>query len=208
MNRHDDLAALLAEHGRTFAATAGIRLADTPSPLFRLLVLTSLLSANIDARLGLRTARALGDAGFTTAARTADAGDDARWQVLSDSRYLRKKQTARQLGELAEQAVQRYRGDLRRMRDEHTDDLDGLRAALQDFTGIGAVGADIFCREVQAVWPALRPFADERMLRLAGDRGLPTTASGLAAAAGTDDLSTLGAALVFADMADRAEHRG
>lgn len=204
MTQKDTLHALLHEHDATFAETAGITLVDKPSPLFRLLVLTSLLSANLDARLGLRTAAALGRAGFTTARHLADATDDDRWQVLSDAKYLRKEQTARQLGDLADQVVERYDGDLRRMRDEHEDDVEGLRAAIQEFTGIGAVGADIFCREVQAVWPALRPFADDRVLGLAKDRGLPDSPSRLATLAGTDDLSHLGAALVFADMADRA----
>ncbi|MBE7189766.1 endonuclease [Jatrophihabitans endophyticus] len=202
MSRESTLQALLHEHGTTFAEQAGITLADRPSPLFRLLVLTALLSANLDARLGLRTAAVLGRAGFTTARHLADASDDERWQVLSDAKYLRKEQTARQLGDLADQALERYRGDLRRMRDEHAD-VDDLRGALRDFTGIGAVGADIFCREVQAVWPSLRPYADERVLRLAKARGLPSTAERLARLAGTDDLSLVGAALVSADMAER-----
>ncbi len=194
---------LLDAHPETFARSAGIRLADTPSPLFRLLVLTSLLSANIDARLGLRTATAFGPAGFTTAKRLADAGQDARWQVLSDTKYLRKVQTARQLGQLADEARDRYRGDLRRLHAEAGGDVTALREAIEGFTGIGPLGADIFLREVQAVWADVRPFADARVLDLAGGRGLPHTLRGLAKAAGTDDLSHVGAALVFDDMADR-----
>lgn len=203
MAASDAVADLLARHPQTFAEQAGITLADKPSPLFRLLVLTSLLSANLDARLGLRTAKALTGAGFTTAAHLAGADDEARWQVLSDSKYLRKRQTARQLGELAQQALERYDGDLRRMRDELDADPDRLNAALQEFTGIGAVGADIFLREVQTVWPALRPFADERIRDLAAARGLPKTVKGLVDAAGTDDLAHLGAALVTADREER-----
>ena len=191
----------------TFAEEAGITLKDTPSPLFRLLVLTSLLSANLDPRLGLRTANALGKAGLTSAVKLRDAGQDARWRLLSDSKYLRTQQTARQLGQLAEEAQDRYGGDLRRMRDGHSDDdSDAATAAhnaVQAFTGIGPLGADIFCREVQAVWPSLRPFADKRVLELARKRGLPADTTTLTRAAGTDDLSRVGAALLFADMADR-----
>lgn len=205
MKQSSDVQRLLADFDQTFAEQAGIELRDKPSPLFRLLVLTSLLSANLDARLGLRTARALSKAGFTTAQHLADASDDDRWQVLSESKYLRKKQTARQLGQLADEAVERYAGDLRQLRDESTgaDSARDIRDAVQEFTGIGPLGADIFCREAQAVWPVLRPYADDRVLDLARDRGLPHTVDGLVDAAGTDDLSRLGAALVTADREDR-----
>lgn len=196
---------VLVAHPHTFAREAGIRLADTPSPLFRLLVLTSLLSANLDARLGLRTAKAFGAAGMTTARKLADAGQDARWQVLSDAKYLRKVQTARQLGALADEVQDRYRGDLRMLRDEAGDDPRALHEAVHQFTGIGPLGADIFCREVQAVWPQLRPFADDRVLDLARDRGLPHTLRGLVKAAGTDDLSHVGAALILGDMEERQD---
>ncbi len=57
---------------------------------------------------------------------------------------------------------------------------------------------------MQAVWPSLRPYADPRVLDLARARRLPHTARGLADAAGTDDLSHVGAALVLADMEDRS----
>ena len=40
---------LLARHGRLYAEDAGIRLADRPGPLYQLLVLATLLSAQIPA---------------------------------------------------------------------------------------------------------------------------------------------------------------
>ncbi len=203
MSSSSRLADLVEAHPDTFAEQAGITLADKPSELFRLLVLTSLLSANLDPELGLRTARALTEAGFTTARHLADASDSDVWQVLSESRYLRKEQTADQLGRLAEQCLDRYQGDLRRMRDE-AGGLSDLGDALQGFTGIGATGAGIFLREVQAVWPTLRPYADQRVLDLARDQGLPHTARGLADAAGTEDLAHVGAAIVAEDMDRRS----
>lgn len=203
----DALADLLEEHPQTFAEQAGLTLADTPSPLFRLVVLTSLLSANLDARLGLRTARALTDAGWTTAEHLAGASDEERHEVLVKARYLRKQQTARQLGRLAEEVLDRHHGDLRRLRDDADGEPAAVAEALQGLTGIGQVGASIFLREVQAVWPSVRPYADQRVLDLARDRRLPHTPRGLAQAAGTDDLSRVGAALVQADMADRAADR-
>ncbi|ROP44870.1 endonuclease [Pseudokineococcus lusitanus] len=213
MTRDDDrravLDALLERHGQTYADEAGIRLKDTPVPLFELLVLSSLLSANLQADLGVRTARALREAGLTSADKLAAASDEERWQVLADARYLRKEQTARQLGQLAERAADEHGGDLRRMRDRALDGDDGgldrLREEVEGFTGIGPLGVDIFCREVQAVWPALRPFADDRATGPARALGLPHDAAGLAALAGTDDLSVVGAALVRCGLADDAD---
>lgn len=186
---------LLAEHGTTYAEEVGITLADKPAPLFQLLVLTHLLSANLSAELGLRTARALRTS-FRTAQALADASDQERWDVLAEAKYLRKEQTARQLGELATHLVETYDGDLRRLRDRAEGDPGRIGELLQEFAGVGPLGADIFRREAQAVWPCLRPFLDERAAAPARELGLPHTASGLARRIGDDDLSIVGAALV------------
>ena len=186
---------LLAEHGRTYAEEVGITLADKPAPLFQLLVLTHLLSANLSAELGLRTARLLRRR-FRTAAALAGASDHERWEVLSEARYLRKEQTARQLGEMATRLVDEYDGDLRRLRDRADGVPERVGELLQEFAGVGPLGADIFRREVQAVWPGLRPFLDEKAAGPARALGLPHTAAGLARRTGDDDLSRVGAALV------------
>lgn len=204
----DVLDRLLERHGTTYAAEAGITLRDQPAPLWQLLVLTQLLSANLSAELGLRAADAMRRA-FRTAAAMADATDHDRWHVLSEARYLRKERTADLLGRTARQVVDELHGDLRRMRDEASGDADAIAERLTDLPGIGPVGADIFCREVQAVWPSLRPRADERVLETARALGLPHTAGGLARAVGHDDLSVVGAALVRCDLAgDVEELRG
>ena len=196
--------ALLARHGRTYADEAGIRLRDTPAPLFRLLVLASLLSANTSSQIGVRAAAAVGRS-FPTAARLAEADEQARWQVLADARSLRKRQHADQLGHLAQEVLGTWRGDLRRTAEAADGDVEQLRGLLRGFTGIGEVGADVFVREVQGVWPWVRPFADGRVTGAARALGLPIDAAGLAGAAGTEDLSVLGAALVRCGLADDAD---
>ena len=55
---------LLARHGRLYAEDAGIRLADRPGPLYRLLVLATLLSAPITAEIAVAAARELFAAGW------------------------------------------------------------------------------------------------------------------------------------------------
>lgn len=197
MSTDDRLRDLLDRHGRTFADEAGITLRDKPAPLFQLLVLTSLLSANLDRGLGVRAADAVRRA-HPTPAKLHEAGEDAVHEVLTEARYLRKRQTARQLVQLAGEVKDRYAGDLRRLRDEADGDPDRIGEAVHAFTGIGAVGVDIFAREAQAVWPSLRPYADGRILDLARAAGLPHTARGLATAAERlgVGLEVVGAALV------------
>jgi endonuclease III len=194
------LSRLLERHGTTYAEEAGITLDDKPAPLFQLLVLSHLLSANLSADLGVRAATAMRKE-YRTADAMATADDDARHAVLSEARFLRKRKTAELLGRTARLVVDDYDGDLRRLRDRAYGDHDGVAALVREMPGIGEVGADIFCREVQAVWPSLRPCSDPRMADAARDLGLPHTARGLADATGSDDLSVVGAALVRCSLA-------
>lgn len=56
MAEHDRIVdGLLDRCGQTYAADAGIRLADTPRPLYQLHVLATLLSARISAGIACRT---------------------------------------------------------------------------------------------------------------------------------------------------------
>src|SRR4051812_16282943 len=159
MSDHDTiLRALLAKAGTTYAEQAGIRLADKPAPLYRLLVLATLLSTRINADIAVAAARELVRAGMGTAARMADATWQQRVDALGRAHYKRyDESTATALGEGAELALDRYRGDLRRLRGEADGDPDRVRELLTEFPRLGPVGADIFCREAQQVWPSLRP---------------------------------------------------
>jgi hypothetical protein len=73
-----------------------------------------------------------------------------------------------------------YAGDLRNLAENCKEDRDVAVAALQRFKGIGQTGADIFMREVQAVWPWVRPYFDVRAIDAARDLGLPTRPQQLA----------------------------
>jgi hypothetical protein len=188
---------LLSAHGRTYAQDAGIRLADRPRPLYQLLVLSVLLSTRIKAGIAVAAARELFAAGFGS----AEAMRRADWQDVVDAlgrgHYVRyDESTATALHAGAGMLLDRYRGDLRRMRREAGGDVRKLERLLQEVPRLGPVGAAIFCREAQAVWPELRPYLDGRALDGARRLGLPTDPGELAALVPADDLAALAAGLV------------
>ncbi|MFI5768680.1 endonuclease [Streptomyces sp. NPDC051658] len=172
---------LLADHGTTYAAEAGIRLRNTPQPLYQLLVLSDLLSARIRASVAVAAARALFAHGMRSPRRMAAATWQQRVDALGEGGYRRyDERTATQLGEGARLLLDDYGGDLRRLREEADGDLDALRAGLRRTPGIGPAGADIFVREVQAVWPETAPYVDGKALQGAERLGLPSSPAELA----------------------------
>jgi hypothetical protein len=205
MSDHDTiLRALLARAGTTYAEQAGIRLADKPAPLYRLLVLATLLSTRIDADIAVAAARELVRAGMGTAARMADATWQQRVDALGRAHYKRyDESTATALGEGAELALDRYRGDLRRLRDDADGDPDRVRELLTEFPRLGPVGADIFCREAQQVWPSLRPSFDAKTLDGARRVGLPADPRRLADLVPATRTADAAAALVRVALDER-----
>ncbi len=195
---------LLDRHGRTYAEEARIRLPSdpTPSPLYRLLCLATLLSARIRAEAAVEACRALSAAGWRSARSLAASTWEQRVRVLNENGYARyDESTARMLGDSAEMLLDRWGGDLRRARAEADGDVEALRSLVQEAKGIGAVGADIFCREVQGVWPELRPFLDDKVMATASALGLGDDPGTVARLVDGERLPVLAAALVRADLA-------
>ncbi|SFY37657.1 endonuclease [Streptomyces atratus] len=181
MTARDTVEVLLARYGTTYAAEAGIRLRNTPQPLYQLLVLSDLLSARIRASAAVSAARALFDHGMRSPHRMAAASWQQRVDALGEGGYRRyDERTATQLGDGARLLLDEYGGDLRRLRAEADGDLDTLRAGLRRTPGIGPAGADIFVREVQAVWPETAPYVDGKALQGAERLGLPASPAELA----------------------------
>ncbi|MEI7031185.1 endonuclease [Streptomyces pratensis] len=193
--------ALLEECGRTYAQEAGIRLRDTPQPLYQLLVLSHLLSARIRASVAVAAARTLFAHGMRTPRRMADATWQQRVDALGEGGYRRyDERTATQLGEGAHLVLDAWGGDLRRLRREADGDTAVLRSGLQRVPGVGPAGADIFVREVQEVWPETGPWVGEKGLRGAERLGLPASPDALADAARGRDRAVFAAALVRAAL--------
>jgi hypothetical protein len=198
MAQRDLARRLVDRHGTTFAEQSGFTVTDKPSPLWRLLVLSLLLSARISSDIAVSASRELSRAGY----RTPKAMRDATWQqrvdALGRGHYRRyDERTSTMLGECADFAIERYRGDLRHLREEASGpkEIGGL---LQEFKGIGPTGADIFCREAQGAWPELAPYVDEIAAKGARRLGLPPSPGRLAALVPDRDVPRLVAACVRA----------
>jgi hypothetical protein len=196
--------ALLQHHGRTYAAELGIALErNTPSVLYRWLCAATLLSARIGANIAMHAARALAEQGWTTAQKLADASWEQRTRTLNQAGYARyDESTSRMLGDTARMLLDKYGGDLRRLRDVAKRDPARERTLLKECKGIGEVGADIFCREAQIAWDELFPFADRRALEAATRLGLEGHAEKLAGRVSRKDYPRLLAALVRTRLAD------
>ncbi len=190
--------ALLERHGRTFAEELGIDVArNTPSPLFRLLCAALLYSTRISARLATRAARALSEHGWNTPVKLAAVTWAERTRVLNQAGYARyDESTSRMLWETSTLLLEKYGGDLRRLRAAADWDRDREAELLQEFKGIGEVGASIFLREVQVAWDEVKPYADARALRGARALGLPASGAGLRKLVPEKDFARLVAALV------------
>ncbi|NEB36073.1 endonuclease [Streptomyces sp. SID14515] len=193
--------ALLEEYGLTYAAEAGIRLRDTPQPLYQLLVLSDLLSARIRASVAVAAARALFAHGLRTPRRMADATWQQRVDALGEGGYRRyDERTATQLGEGARLVLDVWKGDLRRLRAEADGDGEALRSGLRRVPGIGPAGADIFVREVQDLWPEFGPWVGAKGVQGAERLGLPASSGALTELARGRDGAAFAAALVRAAL--------
>ncbi|MFF4359325.1 endonuclease [Streptomyces sp. NPDC001604] len=192
---------LVRAHGQTFAEEAGITLKDTPQPLYRLLVLALLLSARIRGSVAVDSARELYRAGLRDPRRMAGADWQQRVDALGRGGYRRyDERTATQLGDGAQLLIERWGGDLRRLRKEADGDVDELRRLLQEVPGLGPAGADIFLREAQRVWPEAAPYLDRKALDGAERLGLPKDPDRLVKLAGNTQPAVLAAALVRAAL--------
>lgn len=188
---------LLEQHGTTYAAQAGITLRDKPMPLFQLLVLTMLSSIRISADVAADAAGELFRCGWRTPQRLRDSTWQQRVDALGRGGYRRyDESTATRLDELAARVQEEHRGDLRRIRPGPDGSVEDLARAVSDFGRIGPTGAGIFRREVQAVWPEMAPYFDDRARQAALDLGYPTSPEALADLVADRDTARLSAALV------------
>ncbi|MCI4061112.1 hypothetical protein MRQ36_00410 [Micromonospora sp. R77] len=197
----------LAGDGRGFAEQYGFRVVNNPSHLFQVLYLSVLLGRRGDFRRAVAAADALRANGWDSAARLAGSLHADRVRVLREAgRRGDVDGLADVLGDLARTVVERYRGDLRRLRTEAHQDAARERRLLTDLPGVDDQVVELFLREVQAVWREVAPVADRRALVAARRLGLGRSAADLAGLAGSGEserLSWLVGALARVDLEKR-----
>lgn len=200
---HDIVRALLDRYPQSYGEEIGAAPASgRPSDLFRLLTAALLFSARISADIAVAAAQALADQGWTTAQSMADATWAQRAATLNEAGYARyDERTSTMLGETAEHLLERYGGDLRRLREEAGRDPAAERRLLKECKGLGDVGVDIFFREAQAAWSELVPFVDDKALGAAKRLDLAEDAGKLAGLVPGGELPRLLGALVRVDLA-------
>jgi endonuclease III len=198
----DIVSALLRHKGQTFASQAGIKLEkNTPAVLFQHLYMSLLLSARIAYGNAIEATRALIKAGLTTPQKMAAASWQDRVDVITWHGYKRyDERTSTMLGDTAALALDKYRGDIRNLRDAAGRNVKREHALLQEFSGIGPLGADIFLREAQLVWDEAFPYADSRIRRAAGRLGLPSTTEALSRLLPRHEFARLTAALIRTEL--------
>jgi endonuclease III len=195
--------ALLDRHGQTFAKELGVDVGkNTPSPLFRLLCFSLLASTRISSKIAMKAAKALADAGWTTAQKMAEATWRQRTDTLNHAGYARyDESTSRYLADTSEHLFETYGGDLRKLREAAERDPDNERKRLKECKGIGDVGASIFFREAQAAWDELYPFADKVVLKAANKLELGRNAREISQLVDKGEYPRLAAALVRVHLA-------
>jgi endonuclease III len=198
---------LLRVAGTTYAAQAGIRLSDTPMPLFQLLVLSMLAAKPMHADVAMAAARELSAAGLRTPRAVLTGDRQTMIHAFGRAGYARyDESSADRLTEMATMVDTDYAGDLRRLAEGARGDVDDARRRLKRFKGIGDTGASIFLREVQDVWPWVRPFFDDRARAAARRLGLSDEPGRLGALAPRSN-ARLAAALVRVSLDDELSAR-
>jgi endonuclease III len=197
----------LAGGGRGFAEEYGFRVTNNPGSLFQVLVLSVLLARPGDFRRALTATRAFQEAGWDSPGRMSRSRHEPRTRLLRDSGFRANPEAlADLLGDLALTVVERYRGDLRRLRALAHRDPARERELLAELPGVDAQVVDLFLREVQVLWREVAPVADRRALAAARRLGLGRSAGELAGLAGSGEserLAWLVGALARVDLEKR-----
>lgn len=137
----------------SYAARSGIRLKDRPAPLFQLLVLALLASRRDSIDAAVRAARGLFKSGLKSPRAVLES--DRRTVVA-----LLGETTATRLRALAQRVRDEFDGDLRNLGVRAGYDETLVAAEVQTFDGVDRTGANVFVREVQAVWTWVQRQAD------------------------------------------------
>lgn len=198
---------LLELHPRGYVdAVAGFVVTGTAAGLFRLLVLAILADDGAPSETAVEATKALLSRRWDSAPEMAQVERSEIAEVLDEAGHGNADAAARHLAEATRLVMDRYDGDLQRLRDEANGDSARLRRLLGEVPGLDDAGLTVFLREAQMFWPEAGPFVDERAANAARRLGLPSDPDELltdiARGGGHEQLSWLVGALALVDARD------
>jgi hypothetical protein len=199
--------ALLGRHPNGYATdAAGFTVTNTAAGLFRLLCLAVLARDSAPSGAAIMAAQAIFDEGWISAQEMAKAPPGELAGVIAGAGYRGAEEAAHLLAEAALLVLDRYNGDLQKLREAADGDPARLRQLLREIPGMDAAGCAVFLREAQMFWPEAGPFIDDRAARAAERLGLPPDPRQLAdhvvRGGGQEMLSWLVGALALVDARD------
>ena len=196
--------ALLDRHPRGYVAEeTDFTVTQTAAGLFRLLCLSILAEDSAPSGAAVEAVRALFRRRWDSAPEMAKTDDRERAQVIAEAGYDRAEEAARRLGEATRFVIERYDGDLRKLREAAGGNPERLRSLLREIPGMDDAGLAVFLREAQMFWPEAGPFLDDHAVKAAKRLGLPADPDELlrdvARGRGEEMLAWLAGALALVD---------
>lgn len=196
--------ALLDRHPSGYVAEeAGFTVTNTAAGLFRLLCVSVLADDSAPSRSVIDAVKALFRHHWDSAPEMSKTDERERTDVLAKAGYRGADRGSRLLGEATSVVMDRYGGDLQRLRAAAEGDPARLRDLLREIPGVGDAGCGVFLREAQMFWPEAAPFIDEHAKKAARRLDLPTDAGELledvARGRRNEQLSWLAGALALVD---------
>ena len=138
---------------------------------FKWFLASILFAKRIPADIAKRTYRRFDEEGLTTLDKILAAGWDRLVRVLDSGGYVRYDfSTATTLLRIMQRLKEKYK-DLEGLYGESTTPED-LERRLQEFSGVGPVGVNIFLRELRETWDMAKPEPSKMSVKIAHRIGL------------------------------------
>lgn len=154
----------------TYSEELGLNLAG-PEDRFKWFLASILFAKRISAEIAKRTYRRFEEEELTTPDRILAAGWDRLVQVLDSGGYVRYDfSTATNLLRIMEELKEKYE-NLEGLHRESTSPED-LERRLQEFSGVGPVGVNIFLRGLRGIWDRAKPEPSRMAVKVAQRIGL------------------------------------